>query len=692
MKRIDPWFERAAKSEDKLVSFFQCVVTGSMGRYFLYRLRNVVILDTLMFVARAAEFLLVYRLLGHVDAFIVLALRVGSLLVDGAWWGFLEVMRERLRDLTEEGRSQERDQEVGNWIALTGLVAATFLCAAILFIVIEILPLEGGAIVAIYSFFIFLQTVAKLPVTTIHSGMYATRRIFRPSWSIFAPLVIQIAILAIGYAILPTAALLLSILAASVASIVLGLRYTLRVYELSGRTLGSVLKPVGFSTFLKGLPAGRAALSLLAGLCLQLDAIFVLILLGSVSGSAREIDFTAADPAWHIINAFAFFYLLLPALTGSYSWARVFYFDFVRLRRTEEYHALRRSFFKRVIITAMMIATWFWLLGFSLGVLQMIDFSFTLQLALLPLFLLRSLIGVYQFRMFADERLLSVVGSVGLFALGLWLVWLDPQPASDLLEVTAVMIVVLVALINLHHFRNRRQVLPVQLDLAAWFETLRAVERPVFVGELRFAPHIPEIQRRQVISAVRARLSGHGHYAFRNQDSLLFFHRDVVKAQDLDIDLSVMSGGATAATRHGDPVFSDGVSAATVLLSRWPDMQQQVARRPIDEQKSLFTAMFENGGFVDLATGEGSVGMKRLDPGITRLALTTGLKSYRYGKHAAMIRDHVLVPVLCQGALRLLLVLPPEAGRDALKRWRQSLAQRASATVAEQKQTVSADG
>ncbi|GKX32585.1 MAG: hypothetical protein MnENMB40S_02030 [Rhizobiaceae bacterium MnEN-MB40S] len=692
MKRIDPWFERAAKSEDKLVSFFQCAVTGSMGRYFLYRLRNVVILDTLMFVARATEFLLVYRLLGHIDAFIVLALRVGSLLVDGAWWGFLEVMRERLRDLAEEGRSQERDQEVGNWIALSGLVGATSLFAAILLIVIEILPSEGGAIVAIYSFFIFLQTVAKLPVTTIHSGMYATRRIFRPSWSIFAPLVIQIAILAIGYAILPTAALLLSILAASVGSILLGLRYTLRVYELSGRTLGSVLRPVGFSTFLKGLPAGRSALSLLAGLCLQLDAIFVLILLGSVSGSARAIDFTAADPAWHIINAFAFFYLLLPALTGSYNWARVFYFDFVRLRRTEEYHALRRSFFNRVIVVAMIIATWFWLVGFSLGVLQTIDFSFTLQLALAPLFLLRSLIGVYQFRMFADGRLRSVVGSVGLFAFGLWLVWLDPQPASDLLEVTAVMIVVLVALINLHHFRNRRQVLPVQLDLAAWFETLRAVERPLFVGELRFAPHIPEIQRRQVISAVRARLSGHGHFAFRNQDSLLFFHRDVVKAQDLDIDLSVMSGGATAATRHGDPVFSDGVSAATVLLSRWPDMQQQAARYPIDEQKSLFTAMFENGDFVDLETGEGNIGMKRLDPGITRLALTTGLKSYRYGKHVAMIRDHVLVPVFCQGALRLLLVLPPEADQDGLKRWRQSLAQRASATVAEQKQTVSADG
>ena len=692
MRRIDQWFERAAKSEDRLVSFFQCAVTGSMGRYFRYRLRNIIILDTLMFVVRAAEFLLVYRVFGHIDAFIVLSLRVGSLLVEGAWWGLLEVMRERLRDLTEEGRSQERDRIVGDWLVLSVLVATAILVTATVLIVGNVWSSGVGVIVGIYGFFIILETVAKLPARTIHSGMYATRRIFRPSWSIFAPLAIQIAILAIGYALVPAAALILSILVSSVAATLLGLRYTLRVYELSGRSLGSALKLDGFSTFLKTMPAGRAALSLVAGLCLQLDAIFALVLLGFVSGNARAIDFTAADPAWHIINSFAFFYLLLPAFTGSYDWARVFYFDLVRLRRIKEYRELRFSFFKRILLTAPLIATWFWLLGFSLGLLRMDDFSWTLLLAMLPLFLLRSLIGVYQFRMFADGCLFSVVGSVGLFVFGLWLVWLDPQPASDLLEVTAVMIVVLVALINLHHFRNRKQRLPVQLDLAEWFETLRDTDKPVFVGELRFAPRVPEMQRRQVISAVRARISEYGHYTFRNQGALLLFLPDCETARDLDIDISVMSGGAASAARHGGPVFADGPAAASALLSRWPDLQDHVARLSIDEQKVLFKEQFGNGGYLDLATGEGGASMSRLDPRITRLALTTALKSFRDGRLAATIHNHVLAPVFSGGALRLLLVLPQEAGEGALKKWREAVAADAKTADAETGRAVRADG
>ena len=79
----------------------------------------------------------------------------------------------------------------------------------------------------------------------------------------------------------------------------------------------------------------------------------------------------------------------------------------------------------------------FWV-ALGLFVLPGIPFSFLL--ALLPLFVVRGLIGTYQIRLFAEGRFRALNATVAVSAVLFLLVWLDPNPASDLVEITAAMI------------------------------------------------------------------------------------------------------------------------------------------------------------------------------------------------------------------------------------------------------------
>ena len=121
MNDIDRWFERAARREDRTVSLYASLLTGKIVRYFGYRMRYALLLDATRYVIHVAEFVIILTSLGGLAAFTVMILRVGSLIVSGAWWGLLEVMRERLRELAQAGDSDAIEREIGRWLALSAV-------------------------------------------------------------------------------------------------------------------------------------------------------------------------------------------------------------------------------------------------------------------------------------------------------------------------------------------------------------------------------------------------------------------------------------------------------------------------------------------------------------------------------------------------------------------------------------------
>ncbi|WP_226862921.1 hypothetical protein [Mycolicibacterium baixiangningiae] len=82
---IDRWFQRTGRREPRTVSLYGCLLTGRMFEYFRYRLRYALLVDGATFVVHVAEFLIILTSLGGLAAFTVMILRVGSLIVSGAW-------------------------------------------------------------------------------------------------------------------------------------------------------------------------------------------------------------------------------------------------------------------------------------------------------------------------------------------------------------------------------------------------------------------------------------------------------------------------------------------------------------------------------------------------------------------------------------------------------------------------------
>ena len=176
MNDIDRWLDRTGRSTTRAVSLYSCLLTGKMFAYFRYRLRYALLLDATTFVLHVAEFLIILSSLGGLAAFTVMILRVGGLLVGGAWWGLLEVMRERLRAFARIGDRQSAQREIGAWLVLSVLVAgaATLMATALL---VMLLPRDGNPVATLYAFLVIIEVALRLPVRVLHSGMYATRRI-----------------------------------------------------------------------------------------------------------------------------------------------------------------------------------------------------------------------------------------------------------------------------------------------------------------------------------------------------------------------------------------------------------------------------------------------------------------------------------------------------------------------------------
>ena len=355
---IDRWFKSTGRTENRVVSLYPSLLTGRTSAYLRYRMRYPLLLSTVQFGAHVAEFFLILSSLGGIAALTVMVLRVGSLAVGGAWWGLLEVMRERLRDFSRAGNRDASEYEIGRWLVLAAVVAVVVTVGAGLALVL-FRPSGDHPVAHLYAFLIILELAATFPVRVLHSGVYATRRVYRPPWSVFVAPALQLAVLVVGFYLYPTAAIIISIIAANALGIWITVRYSLEAYRLMGLR---PKRPSGQPLWrqLPRIPLRLGLETTLAGLGMRLDAILVLAIAGVYGTNTRSFDLTAADSAWRHVDAFQFFYLILPLFRGTYESAGIFYFDFVRLRRHPELHEFRWQFSHKLLWLSPGFALYFW--------------------------------------------------------------------------------------------------------------------------------------------------------------------------------------------------------------------------------------------------------------------------------------------------------------------------------------------
>ncbi|WP_099025107.1 hypothetical protein [Mycolicibacterium palauense] len=705
MNDIDRWFARAARRETRSVSLYSSLLTGRIFAYLRYRLRYSLILDTARFAVHVIEFLILLSSLGGLAALTVMMLRIGGLIVGGGWWGLLEVMRERLRTFSRTGDRESSEREIGRWLVLAGLAAALVAAGAGLALVV-LRPSGPDPIAHLYAFLVVLEVAIGLPVRVLHSGIYATRRVYRPIWSMFAPTIVQLAVLTAGFYFYPTAAMILAITVSNAIGIWITVHFSLEVYRLIGlrpryrhpdrasgaattvtstwaaRAVSRTADAVALWRFLPSIPPRLGLETTLAGLGLRLDAVIVLAIAGIYGTSTRSFEITAGVTAWRDVDAFQFFYLVLPLFRGSYEASGLFYFDFVRLRAAPALREFRILFFHRLLWTTPVIGLFFWGLAAALGLLVMPDIPFSFLAALVPLFLVRTVAGVYQMRLFAEGHFTTLIATIVLLGGLLWLVWLDTDPASDFVQIMAALITVLIVLINVQHLRDRREPgLPGLLTLRDWIHTLERENAPVRVGAVSIPETLTARQRASTMRIIGDTFTGTGHFAFRSPTSLLFYERAGAAGETpAHLLLQASTGGVVGRGRclpgapdagadTVDRLVADGWVTGGQDTETVGETSGEAGVAETDWLCRRFRNLFPDGIVFDLTTLDGARDMRALEPNVLATALPVAATSLERGQFVAPLADRWLTAVYDRAQLRMLLVLPAEPDDALVRRW-----------------------
>jgi hypothetical protein len=673
MNDIDRWFERAARREDRTVSLYASLLTGKIVRYFGYRMRYALLLDATRYVIHVAEFVIILTSLGGLAAFTVMILRVGSLIVSGAWWGLLEVMRERLRELAQAGDSDAIEREIGRWLALSAVAGTVVIVGGGVALVV-LFPPDQDPLGTIYAFLILIELALRMPVRVLHSGMFATRRIYRPLWSMFAPTAVSLVVIGVGVFLYPAGAIVIAIIASNAISIWITVHYTVRAYRLTG--LWPKFGGRSIRHLLPSIPPRLGIEATLSGLGLRLDAVAVLLIAGIYSTNTRAFDLTAGFSAWRDVDVFQFFYLVLPLFRGSYEATAVFYFDFVRLRRIPAFRQFRVLFFHKLLWMTPVITLFFWSLAIPLVLFVLPDIPFSFLLALLPLFVLRSLIGAYQIRLFAEGQFRTLNATI-LFSAGLFaLVWIDVNPASDLVQITAAMIVLLIVHINLQHLRDRTTSLPTLLSLGDWIRALAAEPKPVRVGRITVPDWIDSRQKSNAVKVMRETFDDAGHLAFRSSSNLVFYQR--ITGDDAErqphLALQTTTGGAANRAEIVPTATENGREALDRIITQgWLQPVDDDLSNSPDVLAAEFPAIFPDGVVVDLETRAGRRAARAMQQSVLVGLLPAAMKSIDQGTVVASVSNRWVTPIFYEGKLRLIFVLPAEFDTDRLRHWRRTV-------------------
>jgi hypothetical protein len=195
---VDRWFLRTARRGSQPVDVFPSLLNRTVPNYLRDRLRYPLLIAAVRFAVHVAEFFILMSSLGGVAAFTVMVLRAGSLVVAGGWWGLLEVMRERLRAFAAAGNRDASGYEIGRWLVLAAVLAVVAIAGGALVLGLWN-PSGADPLARLYAFLIVVEFAIDLPVRVLHSGVYATRRVYKPTWSMVVPILVQLAILGFGF-------------------------------------------------------------------------------------------------------------------------------------------------------------------------------------------------------------------------------------------------------------------------------------------------------------------------------------------------------------------------------------------------------------------------------------------------------------------------------------------------------------
>jgi hypothetical protein len=472
-RELSGWLDEQRRREGAARRLEDAVLGDRYGAYFAYRLRYFVLRTIVAGVVHAIRVLLLFGAFSRDQFLLVVLAGAAAAVLGDAWWGALERMRGRIRVLQRGGSIHLVPHEIASWLRLAGRLTALGLGLTGILAAWAVLLSPGGLDPA-DALVVAIVGGASLEVTVraYHSGVFALRRIYRPLPSLFLTDVAGLGALLLLWPLVGQWAFPIAEVVALAIVIGVSLRYTSRTYRVMGfPTLPTLLRrPVR-------LPPRRdlraAVAPALAWATVGLEAIVLL----TVVAAARPADDTAGASLVALLAA------LGPIIRAGFEWARLLYFDLVRLG-LPLLADLRRRFDRAVLGLALLMGGATWLIAAAVGVVVLGIRDVALVGVLAPFFVARSVLAATQMRSFAGTayRRLTLVGVAGLAGFGVAL-WMVPGIEGRLVALAAVLAIsALLLLVLPDPAEAEDRVLP----LADWLAGLRSAPGAVTVTIVRF--------------------------------------------------------------------------------------------------------------------------------------------------------------------------------------------------------------
>jgi hypothetical protein len=345
--------------------------------YAAYRLRYFLITNFALLCLHVVElYLLTFDFKHSTPLHALLTLRIVSHALKGAWWGGLDIMRQRIRYLNASTKLSLLAHELGCWHRAGLIVAGVTAVIAIACSTLALVATGAERLVACYAAAISLELATGFMLTLRRSGISAMRRIPQTSAAmILAPLA-GVSVLLMLWPSSGGYALIASSLLTSMISAATGFYYTHLAYINSGWPRLIWPSRAEFTCFLKSLPVPEIGLAAIAW--------------GSTHAESLMLPIVAY--AFHPHGTFSQsllpLFVALPLLRACSDWARLFYVDLARFE-VPSLTDFMRSFHRRLLLASLGVGFVLWLPTLAFSIVGSTRNDFFGQTALLALFVWR---------------------------------------------------------------------------------------------------------------------------------------------------------------------------------------------------------------------------------------------------------------------------------------------------------------
>jgi hypothetical protein len=666
---IDRWLRRRAVRDQRLVLLEEGLLGDRLWRYSSYRLRYFGLGFGVEMAAHTVAVLLLFEALEWTNFLLVVIGTAATALVSSFWWGALEGLRARVRDLHRSGSPHRIPRAVGGWLALAIVLAAAVLAGAIAWVVGRAATGGFGAAEA-YVAALLLRLALDLVTRAYHSGVYAIRRVYKPLPATLAPELLGLAAMLALWPLAGVWGVVAGSVVTTVAATAATLVYTRRVYHFLGfaparevrvETLGEAIRA----------PRREALAGGFAHAMMAVDSLAVLALLYGAEADSESL---------------LVLFLAMPAIRAGFDWARLLYFDLKRLE-LRLFTNLRRRFERHTLRLASLLGVVFWAVAAAVAAAYYGSRSGALVLALLAFFVARSLLARVQIQAFADGSYGAVLATGVLFLGGLAAVGpLAEGEPERLGAIAAAAAAAAVVLARVRHVTRARGEPGVALLTLEWLRRLGHLRGAVRVGSARIAsaaaPDRLDARGRderdrwrlsQLAEQTARRLGAAGAAAWVGPDRVIWFQRGIESARVTAEWLQRASGGLVASVIERECATGEEALLTAgnggLLGDASPHLLTPIVPVDVEAAARTFTDLIR-GGVVYSADAPVPPALAALPRSELR-AIFADATVFARDLRVRRRRSRFDVTALCSGGeLRLIFVADPQAGRSARGRWR----------------------